>query len=962
MKYNRRLRSIQLSLLAYLCASPIPINSATLPTTQQETMTHKTVLPNGLTILVRPDHRLPKVNISVCVNAGSRDETDDERGIAHLIEHMIFKGTNNLLSESDIKVAFARLAGIYNAFTSHDSTVFFCTLPSCQWTEGLPMMADCMVNCAFKDDPLNSEMKTVIQELKGYRDSAQRMTSEQLLREVYSDCTYMHPIIGYKKDLWSVHGQDLLKFYKKHYVPNNITVVIVGDVAADEAVAQVTNYFGAIPADESYQRTPCVHNRNNTVVNATIHRDVSQPMAWFAFEVPGLKDNKEYALDALALVLGGDRSSRLYKRVVEELKLAHNIHVHYSGFAEEGLFAISCTPTSADNIERIREEIINVIGNLLEEEISDQEMDKVIEATRMGLFRLLESIEEQAMVIGKYFMVLGDENYLEHFNQKTAPELRKEMMELVATYLTSDKMHQINLLPANDEQKAGWRATQEAEDAEDVRFLAARVRTTPVEEARYALTVGKQERPAFDFPKATQHQLENGLKILYGKNSTTPTVFAYLTLKMRESVFDPEDKPGLTFFASSLLTEDTKQFTTEQLSHELATRGISISMHAGVMMINAPTQQFEFALDMARQMLTEALFDDARIETVRARLISSLRTAWDNAGVRAGEFLMNAIYKEHPYTKSMQKTLATLESITKQDLLDFYHQYVSPYGAVMSVVGNIDEQDAVELINKYLGAWSGPEIADAVFPPVAPTTPERIDVYLDRDQVSLNFGLLSVPRMHPDFDKLRLFDHILAGSMSSRLFKLREESGLFYGIGGSTVSGAMEYPGIMHIGTLVSVDRVEEAEKAIVQTLAGIVDTLTEQELADAKKAQETGIIERFASSASMAVAFVALDRFNLPADFYDTRMAEFNKITLQEVQETVRKLLVPEQFVVVRVGRIMPAPATQAATEQRVIADEQMHMMGEPQSAVVAQESGFKAFMKNAWSTITAPFRRSHQ
>ena len=202
----------------------------------------KHVLDNGMTVLIRPVHTVPKVSIQLWYGVGSRDEGDQERGIAHLIEHMIFKGTETL-SESDINVVTHTLSGNCNAFTSYDYTGYLFNFPTRHWKEALPIMADCMRNATFKDEMLNSEMKAVIQELKMYRDQYLRSLLEGMVSTIFADHPYHHPIVGYKQDLWSVRGDTLKKFFQKHYTPDNATLVVVGDVDEKDALAAVKKYF-----------------------------------------------------------------------------------------------------------------------------------------------------------------------------------------------------------------------------------------------------------------------------------------------------------------------------------------------------------------------------------------------------------------------------------------------------------------------------------------------------------------------------------------------------------------------------------------------------------------------------------------------------------------------------------------------------------------------------------------------
>ena len=195
----------------------------------------KKTLANGLTVLVRPVESTQKVAIQLWYYVGSKDEKTGERGLAHLLEHMIFKGTPTI-SEIDIALITKKLSGWCNAHTSADWTNYEFNVPAHNYDQTLPILADCMRNCTFKQDLLNAEFKVVIQELKMNRDNYPRSLVLGLNSAIFADHPYHYPTIGFKQDIWDINQEHLLKFYHKHYVPNNATLVIVGDVNPDEAV------------------------------------------------------------------------------------------------------------------------------------------------------------------------------------------------------------------------------------------------------------------------------------------------------------------------------------------------------------------------------------------------------------------------------------------------------------------------------------------------------------------------------------------------------------------------------------------------------------------------------------------------------------------------------------------------------------------------------------------------------
>jgi len=489
----------------------------------QDMPVKKYVLKNGLTVLVREVHTIPKVSLQMWYNVGSKDEKSGERGIAHLIEHMIFKGTDKL-SESDINTISYMLSSGCNAFTSHDYTGYLFNVPSQNWKHILPIVADCMTNCTFKDDMLNSEMKAVIQELKLYRDKHIRSLLEEMVSIIFTDHPYHNPIIGYKQDLWSVSSKDLHAFYKKHYVPNNAALVVTGDVKADEVFALVEEHFGAIPANSDYEKERHYHNKDIVSKSVTMYRDIKQPMALFAYVVPGITEKKEVNIEIIEWILGKGKGSRLYKKLVNELQLATSVETFYDDLFDHGIFFIACDLKHTEDVVTIQQEIQKQIDELVSKGIADNEFTRAIKNIQMAKYNQLEDTEHQSYEIGKHFWATGDENYMFIALNQPHEKMKKETHEILAQYFRPTIMHTGLVLSLPESERGYWEVLQAESDKEDERILSARVRNTALEPPRYAKTLKINDPGKFAFPKAKTSTLSNGVKLFTHHNDTTPKI------------------------------------------------------------------------------------------------------------------------------------------------------------------------------------------------------------------------------------------------------------------------------------------------------------------------------------------------------------------------------------------------------------------------------------------------------
>ncbi len=819
---------------------------------------------------------------------------------------MIFKGTKKL-SESDINVITHMLSGSCNAFTSYDYTGYLFNFPTQHWKESFDIMSDCMTNCLFKDFMLNSEMKAVIQELKMYRDRYDRSLVDEMIGAIFSDHPYHHPIIGYKQDLWSVNSDDLMAFYKKHYLPNNATLVVVGDVDPKEVFELAEQKFGAIPANRDYKKSEAYYNQDILSKTVTLYRDIHQPLALYSFVVPGIRDKQDSALELLAYVLGSGKGSRLYRKLVDELKIATSLSASSEELFDYGLFFIVVEPKSMDDIPAIEQHIREEIDLIKKEGITDKELTRGLKKTEMSLYSLMESFEHQAYEIGKLYLATQDENYIFKYLDKPKNEFKKEIQDIVARYLRPCVMHKGFVLPLPEQEKQTWEELQKESDALDERILKNRVREEPVEAPLYAKSVVVKEAEQFDYPKADTTTLANGIKVFSYQNDNTPKIDLILDLKTKH-YFDPQDKSGILLFVSKMLLEGTKNYTAKELIDSIESRGMSIATYPGGIAMSMLREDVEFGISILKEILTNAVFGKDELEKVRSQLLARLKNFWDDPQYFSGQLVKEEIYKGHPYSKSSLGSVASIQNMTRDDLVEYYQNYISPDGARLAIVGDFKKTELKKLLESSLGTWQGKPLKDIDFPQLAQPKKDEVNYPINRDQVVLRFAGLSVERTHPDYEKLLLFDQIFSGgalgSMSSRLFQLREQSGLFYTIGGSLIAGADEQPGMIMVQTIVSLDSLSKAEEVIKKTIEVSADTIEKEEFEEARRAIINAQVDNFSSNYNIANALLFLDRYNLPIDFFDQRAARLETVSIDDMQQAVKKVL-KNKLLTLRVGRV---------------------------------------------------------
>lgn len=871
------------------------------------TKVHKKILDNGLTILVYPSATIPKVSVQLWYGVGSKDEKDGQRGLAHLLEHMIFKGTS-ILSESDINMISHKLSGNCNAFTSHDYTGYLFDFPTQNWHHSLPLLADCMRNCTFKEDLLNAELKAVIQELKMYKDDYKTSLAEQIISAIFTEHPYHYPIIGYKQDLWNITRESLLNFYRQHYVPNNATLIIVGDVEAERALGLAQKAFEDLPKSADYKKECFTITTDLVAKSISVVRDVQQPTLMYAWVVPGIKKNKSFIIDVASWILGEGKGSRLYRILLDELELATDIQVDVYELFDTSLLFLHIDPVDEAAIPQIRTIVSKEIEQLSQVLVSDRELQRAIKQSQLEHVALFESNQKIAYELGKLFLATGDENSLHAYGSQSEQDIKHELRNFFASYIRPSVMHTGILLPFKNNEHEVWLSLQEESDKQDERILKRKVRESTVECGRKVEEIVAEQPAVFTYPQAQKVVLPNGLTLLAHSNKTLNKIDIVLDLKMRH-FYDPADKEGLLNFVTEMLGEGTQDYTDQEFADAAESRGIHINVQTGLIALSMLKEDFEFALSLLEQLVCKAIFPEKNMAKIRQQITAEIDHYWDSPNDFAGQLVRSAVYgAEHPYHKNLFGSEESIKKIKRADLLDAYKRYMTPAGAALAIVGDLEGIDVAHVVERLLGNWQGSRLDELHYPEIKSVVAQSQVFPINRDQTVLCFVGKSVARFDSDYDVLLLFDQIFGagvlGSMSSYLFKLREQTGLFYTISGSTVAGADEQPGLVYIKTIVSNDRLEEAEKLIAHTIDESKNMLTEQDLEHARNAVINSMVDNFETNESIAQAFLFINRFKLEPTYFSDRIASLQKISMEQVKKSVEKALDSKKLLRLKIGR----------------------------------------------------------
>ena len=472
---------------------------------------HKKILPNKLAVLVLPVHRVPKVIVELWYGVGSRNELSGQKGLAHLVEHMIFKGTDRF-AESDISAATTKLSGSCNAFTSHDYTGYIFEFPVQHWHHAFDMLANCMSNCTFKSDLLNSELKAVVQELKMYRDDYTSSIADELVQAMFVGHPYHYPVVGYKNDLCLITPQTLHGFYQQYYVPNNATLVVVGDVNPQDVFEKAALYFGFLSEGPEIIQPAIPWERDFVSKTTTLYRDIQAPIVQCAFAVPGMRSRLSYTVDILSWIIGSGRGSRLYKLLVDKLNIATAVDSFCYDLFDYSLFFVQIQPKTRQNITEIIQQVKEVMRDLIAQGATVTELERAQVKETASYLTLFEDNQKLADAVGKSYLATHDEQFIFNYCNVTTEQLRVNITEILTHWLNPECMNIGYVLPIEERDKKQWQYLQQQSDALDDTLLSNKTRVTELEQLRYTPTVQIQKFSPFVYPHYRSFTLAMVLK------------------------------------------------------------------------------------------------------------------------------------------------------------------------------------------------------------------------------------------------------------------------------------------------------------------------------------------------------------------------------------------------------------------------------------------------------------------
>ena len=743
-------------------------------------------LDNGMSVVIREDHFAPVAALQVWVKAGGADEEDIEAGVAHVHEHMLFKGTANR-GVGEIASEVESSGGRINAWTSWDETVYHIVVASRYADTALEVLADAVRNSSFDPGELDKELDVVMEEWKRGQDSPSRRIFHGLFGTAFQEHPYKRPVIGTKESIEGLTRERVLDFFGRYYAPNNMTLIVVGAVDTRKMRSAIQDAFGDFESRPVNRPTRPTEPPQQAPGHETVRMQVQEAHLAVGFHVPAADHDDAPLLDLLAFVLGGGESSRLYRRLVAETQLATAAGAFAYTPADPGLFVVTASLEAAD-LARAYGVIVDEIERMRQEPVTEEELLRARTNLESDFVFRNETVQGQARELGYAVTVHDDPDYdlvyLERLRAATAADLQV----IAQYYFARSNMTVVELLPEGAPQTLGPIKAERGAVALARKVTPPAERSTSSVEQIQAATAAGDDRQALGHgssePKLVH--LDNGARVIVGEHHDVP-VFSVQVAMLGGVLAETQETNGVSNFTAEMLTRGTTSRDREQLARDIESMAAGVGGFSGHNSLGVSgtflSEHFDAGMDLLLEVLLEPAFDATEVDKARRELLLAIKNREDNSSRIAFDLAYATVYPEHPYGMTTLGEAGSVERLEADDLRAFYQRALNPNNLVVAVVGDVDRAAVLEKLDEALSGLPATESPFTIPTPAPePTAIRQASRETERHQSHVVIGYPSVTVKDPDRYPLAVLDNILSGQ-SGRLFaELRDRESLAYSV------------------------------------------------------------------------------------------------------------------------------------------------------------------------------------
>ncbi len=876
-------------------------------------------LKNGLTLIVHEDKSDPLVHVDVTYHVGSAREEIGKSGFAHFFEHMMFQGSDNVADEQHFKIV-TEAGGTLNGSTNRDRTNYYQTVPANQLEKMLWLEADRMgfLLDAVTQKKFEIQRATVKNERgQNYDNRPYGLAFEMSAKNLYP---YGHPYswltIGYVEDLNRVNVDDLKNFFLRWYGPNNATITIGGDVKPAEVVKLVEKYFGSIPRGPEVSKVkvePVKINSNRYV--SYVDNYARLPMLNITYAtVPDYHEDMA-ALACLAQILGQGRNSVFYQQFVKP-QIALQAFAASRLSELSGEFNISIVPLPGKSLASMEKLFRASLDSFETRGVTQEDIDKFKGSIEASAINGLQSVSGKVSQLAAFETFTGNPNKISELLEMYSSLTREDVMNAYNKYIRGKHAVILSVLPKGQDSLIAatdnYLIDTTNYKAPDYGYAGLKY-TKAKDNFKRSAMPGNGANPAVKVPAFWRKDLANGIRVVGTENNEIPTVTLALTIPGGHLLqANDTSKIGLANMFASLMNDDTKNYTAEQMAVELQKLGSSISVSSNIDGISFNVQSLKKNLDKTLNLLEERIFNpkftEDAFKRTQQQTLESLKNA-KTQPARIASMVMAKIHygEDNILGKSQDGTEHTVKNLKVSDVQEYYDNYISSRDAKLVIVGDIKQSEILPKL-RFLDKLPNKKIEMPVVDS-KPAEIEKTQVFIvdvpKAAQTEFRVGYATGLKYDAtgEYYKSGLMNFALGGGFNGRVnINLREDKGWTYGA--RTGFGADKYSGEFEFSSGI---KASATDSALIEVMNELKDYATNGIKNDELMFMKSAIGQRDAlryETGFQKAGFISriLD-YNLPADYVDQQTKILKEITKQEIDALAKKWINPEKMNILLVG-----------------------------------------------------------
>ena len=851
----------------------------------------KFVLANGLTVLVHEDHKAPIVAVNTWYHVGSKNEKQGKTGFAHLFEHLMFSGSddfNHTYINAMEKIGATNL----NGTTNNDRTNYFENVPTSMLDYVLFAESDRMGHLLGVLDQKKLDLQRgVVQNEKRQGENQPYGVTEQLLTE--NTYPVGHPyswtVIGSMTDLDAASLSDVQEWFKTYYGPNNVTVVIAGDITPEVAREKVEKYYGEIPPGPPIAKQEVWIAKRSGTHRGWVQDRVPQARLYRVWNVPEFGSPEEAQLDLVEQVLGRGKTSRLYKRLVYKDQIATSATATNDTNEIGGQFDLTLTANPNGDLSKVETAADEELQNFLKNGPTAAELQLAKTQILGSYARIVERIGGfggKSDLIAKCQSFKGNpdcwKDYLKWVKAATPASVKKAANDWLSD---GDYVLEVHPYPTTFKTDAKLDRSKEPAPGDPV---------------------------SLKLPSLQKATLSNGLKVVLAERHSAPVVNFTLMVDSGYSA-DPADATGTVSFEQRMLEEGTPTRDSLKIGEELESLSANFNAGAGldysVVSLNTLKSTMDPSLEIYADLILHPAFPEKEFLRLQKERIAGIQREKVAPQAMALRVVPTLLYGAgHPYAVPFTGTgtEASVSKMTREDLVKFHETWFKPNNATLLVVGDTSLTELKPKLEKLLASWKPGDVPQRTVPHVA--EPAKDVVYLiDRpgSGQSVIFGAqLAPPQNDPDALALQLVNDIFGGKFSSRInMNLREDKHWSYGVRSVLPAAKGQRPYISI--SAVQTDKTKESMVELVKEYNNVVGSkpITEEELRDEQTNATLALPGSFETVQQLSGAYSNILQYGLPEDYYNTFTQKALALTPDSANEIAKKYILPDHLIWVVVG-----------------------------------------------------------